>query len=203
MMQLANCTDSKTFNNTLAKVEQTLCIRQSITQAPLIHQQGKKSEMVKEIIRVIEFFLTVTGKELEQFQIIVLAGDLYERFSNDTLDDIVLMFKMARMGDFGKVFKFDTFTVMDWANAYFEKKSEEREKMIKAKKQEEKVDDVGGKFFHELPQELQEKFNQMGGKVAKLFLPEKTTELLTREKQMRELTNEGKKKKPIKFKKYI
>lgn len=171
-------------------MEQTLSIRQSIETAPLIAKQGDKREVIKEIIRVIEFFLTITGKELEQFQIIVLAGDLYEKFRTDTLEDVVLMFKMARMGDFGKVFKFDTFTVMDWANAYLDRKSEERERLIMMRKERQRDSEkkeVGGKYFHELPQELQDKFNAIGKPTPQAFLTPKITEELTQEKHKREI----------------
>ena len=39
------------------------------------------------------------------------------------------------MGDFGKVYKLDNFEVMDWANRYLEKKSEERERILRSKKE--------------------------------------------------------------------
>lgn len=197
MMQLATCTDRKAFNNALAKIEQTLTIRKSIETAPLIGQQGEKKEIIKEIIRVVEFFLTVTGKELEHFQIIILAGDLYEKFRTDTLEDVIMMFKMARQGEFGKVYKFDTFTVMDWANAYLDRKSEEREKIAKGRKQEaEGEKPQSGKYFHELPQEMQDKFNEkFSGMLERWkeagaendFLPPKATESLTAEKHRREI----------------
>ena len=96
-------------------MEQNLTIRQSLENAPLVIYSGEKIATIKQIIRVIEFFLEVTGNKLETYQIQVLAGDLYEKFSHETFDDIVLMFKMARRGEFGKVYKFDTMLVMDWA----------------------------------------------------------------------------------------
>ena len=74
--------------------------------------EGKKLDLVREIIRVVEFFLKVTGKEMEDFQVQILAGDLYEKFKHDTLEDVILMFKMARQGDFGKVYKLDNFEVL-------------------------------------------------------------------------------------------
>lgn len=181
MLQLATCTDSNTFNNTLAKAEQTLTIRQSIETAPLIAKQGEKKDVIKEIIRVIEFFLTVTGKEMETFQIIVMSGDLYEKFKNDTLEDIILMFKMARMGDFGKVYKFDTFIVMDWANAYLERKSEEREKLLRSASPQPK-EESKGKYFHELSPELQKKFERFRNPNVQKFLTPKITDYLTVQK---------------------
>ncbi|MBT0527109.1 hypothetical protein JZ949_09950 [Riemerella anatipestifer] len=181
MTQLASCTDSRAFNNALAKAEQTLTIKQSIETAPLIAHQGEKKKAIKEIIRIIEFFLTVTGQQMETFQIIIMAGDLYEKFKTDTLEDVVLMFKMARQGDFGKVYKFDTFTVMEWANAYLMRKSEEREKLLRSAKLKPK-EEPKGKYFHELPAELQEKFKRIRNPTTQKFLTPKITDYLTHQK---------------------
>ncbi|AKQ40768.1 hypothetical protein AS87_03570 [Riemerella anatipestifer Yb2] len=187
--QLAICTDSNTFNNTLAKLEQTLTIKQSIETAPLVVHQGEKKDVIKEIIRIIEFFLTITGKEMETFQIIIMAGDLYEKFKTDTLEDVVLMFKMARQGEFGKVYKFDTFTVMDWANAYLMRKSEEREKLLRSAKRKLK-EEPKGKYFHELPAELREKFERFRNPTTQKFLTPKITEYLTAQKHRDEISKE-------------
>ncbi|MBT0552658.1 hypothetical protein [Riemerella anatipestifer] len=187
--QLASCTDSRAFNNALAKAEQTLTIKQSIETAPLMVHQGEKKEVIKEIIRVVEFFLTVTGKEMETFQIIIMAGDLYEKFKTDTLEDVVLMFKMARMGDFGKVYKFDTFTVMEWANAYLMRKSEEREKLLRSAKLKPK-EEPKGKYFHELPAELQEKFEKFRNPTTQKFLTPKITDFLAAQKHRDEISKE-------------
>lgn len=195
MMQLASCTDSRAFNNALAKAEQTLTIKQSIETAPLLCQQADTREVVKEIIRVVEFFLTVTGKEMETFQIIILAGDLYEKFKTDTLEDVVLMFKMARQGEFGKVYKFDTFTVMDWANAYLLRKSEEREKLLRSAKPKPK-EEPKGKYFHELPAELREKIESIGKsqeEPSSSILTPKGVEMMARERHMRKIEKEMKK----------
>lgn len=205
-MSLQQCSGNKEAFNTLLKLERELCLTKIVNTCPLMIYQGKKIEIIKEIIRVIEFFLQATGRELEDFQIQILAGDLYERLQNDTLEDVIMLFKMARQGKFGKVYKLDVFEVMEWVNKYLEIKAEEREKVLRAKNREPRNESQEpsseGKFFHELPQELQDKFNKIGGKVSE-FIPKKATEILDREKFLRNLDNEGKKKKPIKFKKYI
>ena len=192
MLQLATYTDSKAFNNGLARLEQDLSIGQSIEMAPLISQLGDKKQVIREIIRIIEFFLSVTGKDLETFQTIILAGDLYEKFKHDTLEDVILMFKMARQGDFGKVYKLDNFEVMDWANRYLEKKSEERERILRSKKEPKSEEpQKGEKYFHELPQELQEELRKMLKPADNPyhFLPEKAVEMMTRAKFIQELKN--------------
>ena len=200
-MSLRKCSESKQVFNTLVKLEQNLTIERSLSDGKLMIYEGKKLELVKEIIRVLEFFLKVTGKEMEDFQVQILAGDLYEKFKHDTLEDVILMFKMARQGDFGKVYKLDNFEVMDWANRYLEKKSEERERILRSKKEPRNEEpQKGEKYFHELPQELQDKFNQIGG-VSSEIIPRRASDLLAKERFKRSL--DEKKKKPLKFKRYI
>jgi len=184
---LQNCTANKVFP-ALARVEQTLSIKKSLEEAPLLRYEGTKIAVVAQIIRVIEFFLSVTGKDLDAFQIQILAGDLYEKFCNDTLDDIILMFKMARNGDFGKVYNLDNFTIMDWANKYLEMKSETRERLLRSKRKEgEKVE---GKYFADLPAELQEKYAKKHAEKPQTvfeFLRPAATEALTQEKHRRDI----------------
>ena len=187
----------------MVKLEQNLTIEKNLNNGKLMIYEGKKLELVREIIRVVEFFLKVTGKEMEDFQVQILAGDLYEKFKHDTLEDVILMLKMARQGDFGKVYKLDNFEVMDWANRYLEKKSEERERILRSKKEpknENEDPQKGEKYFHELPQELQDKFNQIGG-ISSEIIPRRASDLLAEERFKRSL--DEKKKKPLKFKRYI
>ena len=174
----------------MVKLEQNLTIERSLSDGKLMIYEGKKLDLIREIIRVVEFFLKVTGKEMEDFQVQILAGDLYEKFKYDTLEDVILMFKMARQGDFGKVYKLDNFEVMDWANRYLEKKSEERERILRSKKEPKNEEpQKGEKYFHELPQELQEELRKMLKPVDNPyhFLPEKAVEMMTRAKFIQEL----------------
>ena len=184
-MTLQSYTEKKQAFNAIAKMEQNLTIRQSLENAPLVIYSGEKIATIKQIIRVIEFFLEVTGNKLETYQIQVLAGDLYEKFSHETFDDIVLMFKMARRGEFGKVYKFDNMLVM-------ERKIDEREKLVRSKppqEQEEKEEKAPLKYFHELSEEMQEKFAKIGQNSTKIpaFLPKKATEEMSHEKHRREI----------------
>ncbi len=157
---LTTSTDDKQSFLVLVKAEQHITIKQSLASDELIYKQENKVEVIQQIVKAISFFLKVTGKEMEPFQIQILAGDLYEKFKCETFEDIVLTLKMARMGDFGKVYKVDSFVIMEWANKYLDKKAEEREKQYTAQKNaHKKIEESGGKFFHQLPRALQEKFN--------------------------------------------
>ncbi|OJV46515.1 MAG: hypothetical protein BGO40_02840 [Chryseobacterium sp. 39-10] len=188
-MTLQQCTEIKQAFNNLVKIEQSLTISQSIEQSPLIVSEGRKLDVLPQIIRVIEFFLAVTGKEMENFQIQILAGDLYEKFKTDTIDDVVLMFKMARQAEFGKMYSFDAMVVNDWANKYLEVKSATREKLLKKKAQPRiESETEKGKYFHELPAEIQEKFKKIGKpKEEQAFLTPRITEMMTSEKHKRDI----------------
>lgn len=183
LQALQTCTETKQAFNQLARLEQHLSIKKSIENAPLISQETSKLETIRQIIHIVEFFLKVTGKELEPFQIQILAGDLYEKFRCDTLDDIVLMFKLARQGDFGKVYRCDTLEIMDWANRYLIIKAEEREKLIYAKKAEPKaLPNPKDKYFHELSPEIQEQFKRFKTFKTQKMLTPRITDYLTEQK---------------------
>lgn len=198
LMTLRQCSDNKVAFNALAKLEQSLTITESINTYPVIQSQGTKVEIVKEIIRIIEFFLTATGREMETYQIQILAGDLYEKMRGDTLEDIVMMFQMARRGEFGKVYKVDNFEVMEWREKYIEIKAAEREKMHRQRKKTEEKEVKEGKYFHELPQELQEKFKSIG---KPKFLPPKAIAELEKQRFINDSSEV--KKNPVKFKRYV
>ncbi len=157
---LTTSTDDKQSFLVLAKAEQHITIKQSLASNELIYKQKNKVNVIQQIVKAISFFLKVTAKEMEPFQIQILAGDLYEKFKCETFEDIILMLKMARMGEFGKVYKVDSFVIMEWANKYLDRKAEEREKQYTAQKNAHRqVEESNGKFFHQLPRTLQEKFN--------------------------------------------
>ena len=139
LMILKPCSGTKAYNE-ISKIEQTLTVRQSIKTGELIAKQGAKYEVVAEIIKIIEFYLEVTGKKLEDYHIRTLAGDLYDKFKNDTVEDIILMFKMIRTGDLGKAPYFDNFheKIMSYVPLFLIYKAEERDKMIEVKKRERK-----------------------------------------------------------------
>lgn len=135
LMILKPCSGNKAFNE-ISKIEQSLTVKESIKSGELIVSQGSKVDLIIEIIKIVEFYLEVTGKKLETYQIRTLAGDLYDKFKNDTVEDIILMFKMIRTGDLGKAPFFDNFheKIMSYVPLFFDHKAEEREKLIEAKK---------------------------------------------------------------------
>lgn len=70
------------------------------------------------------------GKKFSTEQASIMAFDLFEVFGWETIEDVVLMFKMARQGKIGdgKDFKLDSQTVFHkWIPQYLELKAEVRE----------------------------------------------------------------------------
>lgn len=139
-MTLQQCTDKKLAFNEIVKAEQSISIAESVQSYPLISTQGTKAAVIPQIIRVIEFFLEVVGKSLEIYQIQVLAGDLYDKFKYDSLEDVIMMFKHARTGDFGKLYDCKPPEILSWCIPYLELKAEQREKLIAKEKQAKRIE---------------------------------------------------------------
>lgn len=162
-MTLKPCSDKDAFN-AIAKIEQSLTIKDSIKTGELIMKQGSKVDVVIEIIKIIEFYLKITGKELELYQVRVLAGDLYDKFRTDTVEDLILFFKMIRTGDLGKLKYYDNFhdKIMSYVPQFFQYKSEQREKMIEAKKKQlkKKADQT------QMSEEAYNKFTELQNKLS-------------------------------------
>lgn len=190
-LQQCSENDKKGFLQ-LAKVEQTLTVQKSLEAGELIQTLAKDNKLavITQIIRIIEYFqeLVNVSKKMENFQIQVLAGDLLDRFGGDTLEDIILMFKMARRGEFGQIYRLDGMVVMDFVEKYLDFKAQERERLYRKEKDlllygEKKEQKQEGRFFHELPQEIQEKFKKMSEEkqVAKYDEPKTLADRLPRE----------------------
>lgn len=138
-MILTRCTekDNKKVFNEITNIEQNIEVRDALIKSPLLQQEGQKRDVVPQIIRIVEFYMEATGnKKMEAYQVKVLAGDLYDRFRTDTLDDIILLFKMIRTGELGKVGYTESFNekLMAYVDLYMLYKSEEREKLINQQK---------------------------------------------------------------------
>lgn len=161
MMVLQQCTDNKAAFNQIVSIEQSITVADALQQSPLIQCEGKKINVIKQIIRIIEFYLEVTGnKKLESYQVQVLAGDLYDRFRTDTVDDIILLFKMMRTGELGKIGYAESFNEKLAAHIelYMLHKSEEREKLINRQKRRLKERDTNSA---PMTQEALEKFEEL------------------------------------------
>jgi len=87
--------------------------------------------LVKRFLGAFTFSTKLEPSQVESFTV-----DTLEHFEYETLDDIVLFFKMARSGKLGVAKKgIDSNTVFgEWYQKYLELKAEAREKDVQAKK---------------------------------------------------------------------
>ena len=123
----------------------------------LIDQKNTVKALVFLTTRLSDNFNV--GKKFTEEQAIVMAFDLIEVFSYETLEDVVLMFKLARQGKIGdgKDFKLDSQTVFHkWIPDYLNLKAEFREnEHLLAKKKIDTLENATG--FYELRKLRKEK----------------------------------------------
>lgn len=67
-------------------------------------------------------------------QIKILVEDLIDKYPNESLEDFILVFKRARQGEFGELYRLDTAIVFGW----MEKHLEEKYQVIESKLMSEK-----------------------------------------------------------------
>ncbi len=111
------------------------------------------------------------NNKLNENQILVLSSDLIELMSYETIEDIVLMFKLARQGKIGgKIYRLDSMTIFqEWVPAYLEMKVKLREDIYQKEKHLEnytdtKWSDESKEAITKLSKELQDKLNENNNK---------------------------------------
>ena len=112
--------------------ELTIAIAMEGTSLRKLSNSIDKNNVIKSIAyltnRLSENFNV--GKKFTADQSLVMAYDLFDVFGYETLEDVVLMFKLARQGKIGdgKDFKLDSQTVFHkWIPDYLNLKAEFRE----------------------------------------------------------------------------
>jgi hypothetical protein len=110
----------------LINVERSLTIEKCVSAPLLINQKASEKELIKSIFLIVKRFndLVNVGKKLNEDQMIALSADLFERFGGESLEDIMLFFKMARSGEFGDLYRLDSIVILSWVNKYLDKKTE-------------------------------------------------------------------------------
>lgn len=132
-----------------------------------------------DILKALSFFIirfndnfNAKGK-LDNMQIATLAGDLFEIFQYETLEDAMLMFRYARQGKIGdgNDFKLDSQTVFHkWVPAYLELKAIKRENIHKSIKSDNITinPELGKKMFENVGnEEICSKGNGIGTRLKK------------------------------------
>lgn len=80
--------------------------------------------------------------KLNRVQLVTISFDLLNKLKNETLEDVVLLFRMARLGELGgKLHRLDSHVIFnEWIPIYMEMKSIKREDLIREKREKNKID---------------------------------------------------------------
>lgn len=69
----------------------------------------------------------------------MLAEDLTDKYSHETVEDLVYCLKQGRLGNYGKTYnKLNMVVISEWMELHLEHKAKEREKLLKQKYQTSK-----------------------------------------------------------------
>lgn len=127
----------------LSVLEMNLTISEVFTK-PTIRQAFKGNELGTVIYGVVNSLLNrfleafAFTQKLTKSQIDILTVSTLENFEYETLEDVILFFKMARMGQLGVAKKSVDANLLfgEWLPIYLEKKATEREVYLNKKRQE-------------------------------------------------------------------
>jgi hypothetical protein len=127
------------FELTLFESKMTVAQAMEGTSLKKLSQVLNTSGLAKTLVFLIQRLSNNfnVGKKFTNEQAVILAMDLIEVFAYETIEDVLLMFKYARIGKIGsgKEYKLDSQTVFHkWVPEYLELKSEERENLHKKEK---------------------------------------------------------------------
>lgn len=59
---------------------------------------------------------------LNDLQIKTIVEDLIEKFQNESIEDFVMVFKKARHGEYGELFRLDSAVIFGWMDKYLDEK---------------------------------------------------------------------------------
>lgn len=106
----------------LIKIERSLTIEKCLSAPLLVNQKQNESELIKSIFLIVKRFndLVNVSKKMNEDQMIDLSADLFDRFGGESMEDILLFFKMARSGEFGDFYRLDTIVILSWIPKYMD-----------------------------------------------------------------------------------
>ncbi len=113
----------------LALIERKINVQHGIEGLVINEMNNSISEenLIRSVMQLlIRLMDSVNCKQLSGDAIILLSSDILEKMKYESLEDIVLMLKMGRQGDFGKNYQSIDSTLIcgEWFPAYMDKKSE-------------------------------------------------------------------------------
>lgn len=136
-------------NQSIVPVIEMNLTLQTVFEKPLVRSVFKEEagQIGYSVVKILcSRFMDSFGfsTKMNDTQIESLTVDVLEFFSYETLEDIILFFKMARSGKLGTTNRgVDSNLILGtWAPAYLELKAIEREKIIQKEKSSHKIDQL-------------------------------------------------------------
>jgi hypothetical protein len=119
--------------------ESSLTLTHAICGTPLATlEKASRKETASKLIFLINRLndLINVGQKLNDLQTATLASDLLDFCQNETLEDIVMLLKMARKGELGaKIYRLDAMVIFqEWLPVYLDLKYKERERALERNK---------------------------------------------------------------------
>lgn len=191
----------------LAQFERQINLQKAIDGTTL--RKLSKTLDNKNLTKILVFLITRfsanfnVGKKFNEEQAIIMAMDLIDSFGYETIEDVLLMFKMARTGRIGdgKDFKLDSQTVFHkWIPEYLELKIDYRQQLHNRQKELIKENtltlaDVKKEYNKLSAQQKENKINERIDEITKGFTREMLENLIvqwqnddTKTKYLRYLT---------------
>lgn len=124
----------------LVKFEGWLNIRVIIDQALPICELKRNLEP-GDVERSIDIALTRLNEslnlkwKLNSGQIEMCVNDLVAKYPNETVEDFILIFRKARQGEFGEIYRLDSAVIFGWMEYYLEEKYTIWEKQLENEKE--------------------------------------------------------------------
>lgn len=121
--------------------EKSLTIQSIIDKAIPICEMSRFAGM-RQVAIAIDIHLTrLVGNlnlkwSLNDAQIKTIVEDLIDRYPNETIEDFILIFKKARLGEYGELIRLDSPIIFTWIEKYLEEKYEVIEKKLMNEKDE-------------------------------------------------------------------
>lgn len=122
------------------EIERSLTIEKIIDNAMPICVLAKNSSLV-EVHQALDIQLTKLVASLNlkwnltDNQIKTIVEDLIDKYKNESLEDFILVFKKARQGEFGELYRLDSAVIFGWMEAYLSEKYEILERKMMAEKE--------------------------------------------------------------------
>jgi hypothetical protein len=125
----------------VTKIEKGLSLESIVESAKPISTLVRTEALSKiEVKQILDIHLTKLASSfnmnlnLKDHQIKVIVEDLLEKYSDESIEDFILLFKKARQGEFGEVYRIDSAVIFGWMKIHLEQKYQTIEdKLMKEK----------------------------------------------------------------------